>query len=285
MVEISLRKAVRLKAYAKVNLHLDVGPKRSDGFHDIATVFQTVELADEIDLEWKQNGGIIFESDSAIPWNETNTVFLAVKEIEKLIEKKLNMKIVLKKNIPAGGGLGGGSSDAAIFLRYLGKFFKIPRHKIFEAATLIGSDVPFFLQSGTSVAFGRGERLLFPGDLSGYSVSMAFPDSRVLTGWAYKQIDNNVVLPGINKKKAFELYEKLALDSNDLRKISINTFEKPVFSFYKDIKKTFVEFSRETKAILTRMSGSGSTIYNLFRGGTGDYGFVTSEEVKVINDL
>lgn len=274
-----------LKAYAKVNLYLDVGRKREDGFHDIATVFQTVELSDKLEIEWKESGGLSFESNGRIPWNESNTVFLAIKEVEDLIEAKLNMHINLQKNIPSGGGLGGGSSDAATLLRYLGKFFKIPAAEVFKIAASIGSDVPFFLRSGTAIAFGRGERLLFPGDLAGYSVSTTFPESKVMTGWAYGQIDKAETPTRLDIKRAFELYRLLAKNGKNLKEISINTFEKPVFDFYKDIKKAFDEFSENTEAILTRMSGSGSTVYNLFKGEAGDFSFVTSKEVKSTNDL
>jgi ADP-ribose pyrophosphatase YjhB (NUDIX family) len=152
---------VTLKCPAKVNLFLQVGRKREDGYHEILTIFQTIDLYDELILRPGVSTSF-FKSDTDLAWNSSNTLYKAFKAVEKHLGKELALEMELKKKIPTGGGLGGGSSDAAALLRYLGETFHIEREAIFEIACSIGSDVPFFLRGGTAIGTGRGEVLTFP---------------------------------------------------------------------------------------------------------------------------
>ena len=274
-----------MKAFAKINLYLDIGPIRRDGFHDIATIFQTVALADELRISLLNEEKIVFETDSGLIWDESNIMFRAVAEITRFTGKKTGMKIELKKNIPAGGGLGGGSSDAAVLLAYLGSILGIRRDTIFAIARSLGSDVPFFLRSGTAIAFGKGDRLFFPGDLEDFSVSVAFPRSRVSTIWAYNRIDEISRSCNLDWKRVFTFYRILSERANIPGESSVNSFEKPVFDSFEDIWTAFRELTGDSRAVFTRMSGSGSTVYNLFYGPIGELAFVSSKEVKKTNDF
>nr|HPM96217.1 4-(cytidine 5'-diphospho)-2-C-methyl-D-erythritol kinase [Mesotoga sp.] len=110
---------ITLKCPAKINLFLEVGQKREDGYHEILTIFQTIDLYDELILHPGVPTGY-FRSNIDLAWNGSNTLYKAVKAVEKHLGKELALEMELKKKIPTGGGLGGGSSDAAALLRYLG---------------------------------------------------------------------------------------------------------------------------------------------------------------------
>jgi 4-diphosphocytidyl-2-C-methyl-D-erythritol kinase len=269
---------VTLKCPAKINLFLEIGRKREDGYHEILTIFQTIDLYDELILHPGVSTGY-FLSDIDLAWDGSNTLYKALKIVEKHLGKELALGMELKKKIPAGGGLGGGSSDAAALLRYLGETFHIKRETLFEMACSIGSDVPFFLRGGTAVGTGRGEFLNYPGDLEGYSVDLCFPGIEVSTALAYALLGKSAEGQELSNKEVEKLLS--ALRERDLTligRLSKNEFEGPVFVKFPEIERAYDKLKEKRKAITTRMTGSGSTLFSLFEGTEGEYSFVTSTD-------
>jgi len=272
-----------LKCPAKINLYLAVDKRRSDGFHNISTVFQTIDLFDELIL----TPGVsetCFKCNTNLSWNHENTLHKALAEVERQTGRKIEIGIELKKRIPSGGGLGGGSSDAASLLRFFAQAFEIETERMIEMASAVGSDVPFFLRGGTAIASGRGEILSYPGDVTGYSVDLSFPEVEVSTVLAYRLIDEGDLFPGIDEKGAEQYYEALkAYDSFRTKDLSQNSFQNPIFSRFAEIKKHYLKSSLEkSNAVVTMMTGSGSTIFSLFQGRIGKYRFISSEELNRI---
>ncbi len=269
---------ITLKCPAKINLFLEVGQKREDGYHEILTIFQTIDLYDELILHPGVPTGY-FRSNIDLAWNGSNTLYKAVKAVEKHLGKELALGMELKKKIPAGGGLGGGSSDAAALLRYLGETFHIEREALFEVACSIGSDVPFFLRGGTAIGTGRGEVLTFPGDLEDYSVDLCFPGIGVSTPLAYTLLGRSADGHELGNKEVEKLLS--ALRERDLTligRLSKNDFEGPVFAMFPEIGRAYDKFKEKREAIATRMTGSGSTLFSLFEGTEGEYRFITSTD-------
>ena len=149
------------KAYAKINLFLDVLRRREDGFHDILSVMHSVSLADIINVDafYAEQTHITIATDSKeLSVDSSNLIYKAVEKYLGYFEFNANVSIYLEKNIPIGAGLGGGSSDAAATLRALNKIFcKADIDQLLELASELGSDVPFCVLGGTSVCVGRGE--------------------------------------------------------------------------------------------------------------------------------
>lgn len=155
--------SLRALAPAKINLVLEVLGKREDGYHEVDTVLQTLELADEVGIEFDRDAGLSVTGLFAdgTPGDGENLVMRAADQLGNLVgEDPSRLHITLDKRIPAAGGLGGGASDAATTLRLLQRAWpSVTRDLLFEAANAIGSDVPFFFTGGTARATGRGERV------------------------------------------------------------------------------------------------------------------------------
>ncbi|PIU83199.1 MAG: 4-(cytidine 5'-diphospho)-2-C-methyl-D-erythritol kinase, partial [Elusimicrobia bacterium CG06_land_8_20_14_3_00_38_11] len=141
---------IKLKANAKINLFLDILNKRKDGYHNIRTIFQEISLTDEIYVREIKNGIKIFCAHPKVPTNKTNLVYKAADLLKKHSGIKKGILIKIKKNIPVGGGLGGGSSDAAAVLKGLNKLWnlKLTKNQLAGIGKKIGADVPFFIYGG-----------------------------------------------------------------------------------------------------------------------------------------
>jgi len=272
---------------AKINLSLLVGEKRSDGFHEIGSLMQTVDLFDEIKLKRmnKFTGKRIFLSnDKTLKWDENNLIFKAVKSIENLTGEIFPFDIELKKSIPSCGGLGGGSSDAAFILRFSKFFYKLSAKEIFSIALSLGSDIPFFLYSGTCIIFGRGERIIIKEDLVKYCVEIILPASKVSTETAFNYIDKNKISDKIDKENLFTLYKLLKkCNLENVKNYSENTFERFLLSKDNEIKLKYKEATGKN-GLFTRISGSGSTVFTVFKDNCSKNFFVGSEEVYNLNE-
>jgi len=163
---------VRIPALAKINLRLEVIGKRADGYHELRTIFQTVSLQDEVRLKSTRQLGIALEVAGNEPLSnepiEKNLVYRAVASLRQELKLADGVAIELRKKIPAGRGLGGGSGDAAAaligYLRLVRK--QLPRERLFELAASLGADVPFFLEGGRALGIGKATKsthsLTFP---------------------------------------------------------------------------------------------------------------------------
>lgn len=226
-----------MKSYAKINWSLRITGKRADGFHDLETVFQTISLCDE--LTFVSGSGLSLTCDDpSIPVDDSNLVLRAAR-----LAGATDVAIDLRKRIPAGGGLGGGSSNAATTLVALGAARP-------DLALTLGSDVPFFLIGGTAYATGRGEILTPLPPRSGIPLLLVLPEERVLTKDAFARVTRYSAPLGIDAyTHGFEAFT--------------NDFEEPVFALLPRLR-TFKERLYAAGAVWASMTGSGSTIVGAF---------------------
>ncbi len=246
------------KAYAKINLGLEVIRKREDNFHELAMVMTTISLSDELFFLLDEKGHINIDCEkmSHIPF-EANLIYKAAKMLQERFNVTKGALIRVTKNIPEQSGLGGGSADAAATLRGLNELWELGL-SLDELAILgaeIGSDVPFCIYNKTAKVTGRGEILEFIDDVPYLNLILVFPQFKAST----KDVFNNFKIHYRNKGKLEKLIK--AISSKDIGEISDNLFNDLEYSFYfKDINKLKSELVvAGAKAAL--MTGSGSAIY------------------------
>jgi 4-diphosphocytidyl-2-C-methyl-D-erythritol kinase len=259
-----LTRTARVPAYAKLNLGLRVLYKRPDGYHEIRTVFQTISLADRLDISFTPAPAtfITVEGTPEIP---DNLVERAARVVSEALCIQARIELRLKKNIPAGAGLGGGSSDAAAVLLALpvlaGELLTAAR--LHAIATQLGSDVPFFLNGGTALGLGRGEELYPLPDLPSARGLLAVPDIHSSTAEAYRDLSSRLTsIPLQNKLNSFqqEVWRGVAEDSIQADE---NDFEEVVFDRHerlRQIKEQLLRFGARPAA----MTGSGSAVFGIF---------------------
>lgn len=246
------------RAYAKINLGLLVLEKRTDGFHNIETVFHRINPFDEI--SFIPSPDIVIESSSPdAPSDERNICYKAATLIRDHLQIHDGVKITITKNIPVGGGLGGGSSDAATVLLHLPAFWKqaVAPETLNTFALQLGSDVPFFLGKSSAHATGRGEELSYFDLDVPYSIVLCHPGIHVSTVWAYRHIRPN--RRSLNLRQAVEEGMKSPSTLGNLK----NDFESGVFKEHPTIKEV-KEMMLQSGAVFASMSGSGSSVYGLF---------------------
>lgn len=177
--------------HAKINLFLDVGPPRADGYHDIVSVFQEIDLQDMIEIEVADGADVLTCSDKTIPLGSENTLLCALEIFRGAIGDVPPLSINLVKRIPTQAGLGGGSSDAAALLKFLWKEYspQQPLERMIEVAARVGSDIPFFLTGGTCLVKGRGELVTSLPCLPPHPVLILHPQVQVSTAEAYRALD------------------------------------------------------------------------------------------------
>jgi 4-diphosphocytidyl-2-C-methyl-D-erythritol kinase len=247
-------------AYAKINIGLFVVEKRPDGFHDLLTVFHRVDLADTISFSPSEE--IHVESDSpSAPGDTTNLCYKAAVALRDHAGARTGVRITLKKCIPVGAGLGGGSSDAATVLLQLPRFWGIGVEEaaLRSIALNIGSDIPYFLGRGSALARGRGEILEYFDLPIPYTILVCTPAVRIATRWAYSQV----------QPRPAEGLDLLPTILNGLRDPAIlrsalrNDFEAGVFTAHPEIagiKNLMITHG----AVYASMSGSGSSVFGFF---------------------
>ena len=233
-------------APAKINLSLKILDRRSDGFHEIESFITPISLFDEIRIEKREQGeGIEFHCDDpSLPQGQENLVLRAADLFFTTTKIKPSVSINLKKMIPQGAGLGGGSSDAAATLLGLNKLFvtKLRREALVRLASTIGSDVPFFVFALPAICRGRGE-LVSPAKLKDQlSILLLKPDFGVPTEWAYSRWEDSREIPG------------LPYVAQEFRgQHFCNDLERPVFEkfvFLAEIKKWLLKQSEVGAALI-----------------------------------
>jgi len=245
-----------LRAFAKINLDLRVLGRRADGYHDIKTIFQAVEWCDEILLEPASR----FEfSAPGTPEDETNLVVRAVRAYERLAGITANVRIRVKKNIPIGRGLGGGSSDAAVTFIGLQRMFKrpLPFEQVPQVLRELGSDVPFFALGGRAAGYGRGDDVYKLDDATDYWVLLVDSGVVIPTAEAYSWL----TVP--DKTNSIEGFCAEA-GSDCSSDVWTNDFEGPVFARYPELAK-IKENLINLGAYRAALSGSGSTVFGQFQ--------------------
>jgi 4-diphosphocytidyl-2-C-methyl-D-erythritol kinase len=252
----------------KINLGLNILQKRNDGFHDLATVFYPIELKDVLEIiparnsEQQQSSiqfttsGIVVDGNSA-----DNICFKAYELLKADFPALPTIEMHLHKAIPMGAGLGGGSADGAFTLKLLNEQFhlNISQQQLIDYALQLGSDCPFFIINQPCFATSRGEKMIpIHVDLSAYTFVIVNPGIHVNTGWAFKQIT-----PTLPKKSIQTIIQQpIETWKHEL----VNDFELPVATAYPAINNIKQDLYAKG-AVYASMSGSGSTVFGIFKKG------------------
>lgn len=274
-----MNKEVLIKSFAKINIGLRILRKRNDGYHDLETIFYPVKLHDDIIISAVRSAGnvnsvVLKSNKSFLPLNRDNLCYKAVEKFfsEFKIRDNYKIRIEIKKNIPVGGGLGGGSSNASAVIRFLTKYFGIDIEKnssrLLRTALSIGSDVPFFLLMKPCYATGRGENLKILGEFNpDFDILIVNPNLHISTKWAFEKLN---LSPGSEKKPTLD---NIRIFDPERSELFENDFEKVIFEKYSltgEIKKRLLD----SGAVFASLSGSGATVYGFFR---------KNEKLKTLN--
>lgn len=261
---------LRARAPAKVNLFLEVLGSRPDGYHEIRSVMQAVDLFDELAAWPREDGRIVLECpDPGVPRGEENLVVKAALKLRRRAGCELGAGLRLEKNIPVGGGLGGGSSDAARALLLLRELWGLEcgEDELQRVAASVGSDVPFFLRGGTALCEGRGERVMSLPVADGPHYALILPGVQVSTREVYEACEGALTSrpEGVSIKLVRE-----ALASGNTERLGANLYnalQTPAFKLYPELSR----IAAIAEPVLTggeasgfSLSGSGSSFFAVF---------------------
>ena len=285
------------KSPCKVNLILNILGKRADGFHELETVMQPVNLCDAMTFERAGASLQLTCSHPELPCDSKNLVHRAATSFLAAANISDGVKIHLQKNLPLAGGIGGGSANAAVTFTALNELFDspLPLEKLHTLSAALGSDVPFFLCDRPALATGRGEKVQplenFPA-LKGKAFFLVHPGFGISTPWSYQNLarfpkDQNGTAGRAEKLVA-------ALKSNHWLAIAdgfYNSLEAPAFDKF-PVLQLYKEFLRANGALVSLMSGSGSTTFAIvenlaaaenlaekFKAQFGDNGWTATVEI------
>jgi 4-diphosphocytidyl-2-C-methyl-D-erythritol kinase len=267
---------VRIPSFAKINLRLDILGKRADGYHELRTIFQTVSLHDELQLRASRSNEISLtvhgNDELAREPVEKNLAYRAVEAVRRELKIRRGVEIDLRKTIPSGGGLGGGSSNAAAalfgYLQLIGR--KLPMAVLLELAASLGADVPIFLFGGRALGAGRGDEIYPLPDIKKLALLIVAPrDIRVPTPDAFRWLNAPLRDAATLTKLAADpkLWEFCALSWSAQGNGLSNDFEKPVFKRYNrldQIKRVLLQKG----AAEASLAGSGSAVFGVFPSPT-----------------
>lgn len=244
-------------APAKINLSLKISGRRGDGFHEIETLIAPISVCDGIRIERRSNKKIEFRCDDpSVPQGDDNLAVRAARAFLAGAKIDPAISIELKKKIPHGAGLGGGSSDAASTLLALNELFetKLPREALAKIAETIGSDVPFFIFQSAALCRGRGELVTSLKLRQSLSLLLLRPGFAVSTAWAYHRWRDSRKIPSVS----YTAQEFVG-------QIFVNDLERPVFEKFVFLAQLKMWLLNQPEVGAALMSGSGSTIFAALR--------------------
>ena len=261
---------MQLQAYAKINLYLDVVAKRSDGYHDIVSIMQTVDLFDLVSVECyeQEPGEIVLACDGGLPCDARNLAYRAANAYFAG-QVPCKIEITIQKNIPAEAGLAGGSADCAAVLRALNRFFgKYDEQALIALGAGLGADVPFCLRGGTQITRGIGEMMQSCVPMPDCYLLIVRGGAGVSTPQAYRDLDT---LLGDFARRKEQSEQKLlrlqdAMAKNDLCAMTdemYNVFESVVLPVH-DVARELKQDMLDGGAIGAMMSGSGPSVVGVF---------------------
>ena len=258
--------SIQLKSRAKINVSIDILGKREDGYHLVEMIMQTIDLFDKIKIFSLKEDTIIIESNSLdIPLDSTNIVYKAADLIKKQYNIKEGVKIIIEKNIPIAAGMAGGSSNAAAVLVGLNQLWqlKLSENKLKELGLKLGADVPFCIGGQTALAENIGEKLTKIDGLSeNIFILVCKPELFVSTKEIYEEIDSKIIEKRPNNKLLIQL-----LKENKIQQIADNMYNvleevtRERYPVIEEIEKIMME----NDALGSMMSGSGPTVFGLYR--------------------
>lgn len=252
---------MKKKAYAKINLVLDVVNKRSDGYHNVNMIMQSIGLYDIIYVE-KSLNSIEISGTGNVPYDKTNLAYRAAKLFFDVTGYRTGAKIHIIKNIPVCAGMAGGSSDAAAVMAALNELYGKPLNtrRLMKISSKLGADVPYCIKGGTASAEGIGDIIKPLKSIKKTNVVVIKPPINISTPWAYSSLELDTLYhpDADSAKKAIEDGDMKALYS-----LMGNSFEKSIFEAYPEIKE-IKDTLKDMGADASLMSGSGSAVFGLF---------------------
>ena len=256
-------RSCNLKAYAKINLGLDVTGKREDGYHEVRMIMQTVNLYDTLFIKEIDRNAIVIKTNKAfLPVNESNIIYKAATLMKETYGIEKGFFVDLKKHIPVAAGMAGGSADAAATMVGINNMYRlgIPLDRLMELGVKIGADVPYCIMRGTALAEGIGEKLTRLASLPDCQILIAKPPISVSTKFVYEKLDlSEAVHPDIDGM--IECLKEGSLTGissrlmNVLERVTVT--DHPLINEYKE------EMIR-LGALGSLMSGSGPTVFGIF---------------------
>lgn len=255
---------MKLRAFAKINLGLDVIRRREDGYHDVRMIMQTIQMYDQLEMEKKSSKGIALMTNlSYIPVNENNLVYKAAKLLMEQYQIQEGVSIHLNKFIPVAAGMAGGSSDAAAALVGMNKLFHLGMSKkeLMKVGVKIGADVPYCIMRGTALSEGIGEKLTALPSLPACYILIGKPGVSVSTKFVYtnlkldektKHPDIDGMLYALQRQDLYGITDRM---ENVLESVTVPAY--PVIQEIKDHMKAH-------GALNALMSGSGPTVFGIF---------------------
>ncbi len=250
---------LRKNSSAKINLFLDVLSKRSDGYHQIRTIFSEIELSDTITFALTKKGTVKILSDIDFVSEKENLIYKVAIFIKEKYNVKFGVEIELQKNIPIAAGMGGGSSNAACTITALSELWDInlSKEEMHNIAEKFGSDINFFLEGGCALGENRGEKISYLKQIGLDNIFLVNPGFRITSKEAYEAVS-------INTCKNDD-WKKLLLHEN--LQFCYNKLQNGVCKIYPEIQK-IISYLKENGAEQAMLSGSGATIIGFCPDGT-----------------
>lgn len=264
---------MKVKAFAKINLCLDVLRRKEDGYHEVEMVMTNVDIADVLEIKELEEKKILLKSDNKdLAMDETNLIYKAIVLLQKEAGKDFGIELSLEKNIPMEAGMAGGSADAAATLKAVNELFKlnISKERLMELGASLGADIPFCIMGGTALASGIGEKLKSLKPLPKMKILIAKPNTGLSTKRVYESLDiENLNKSGFKHRDVKETVSIIESDKDEKTKIKEiadslnNILELPsikLLPFIEDIKKIMMD----NNCLGCLMSGSGTAVFGIF---------------------
>ncbi len=252
------------KAYAKINLGLDVLGKRDDGYHLVKMIMQNVEIYDTLTFRRTTEGKITLKAnDDTIPVDDSNLICKVAKQLQEKYGVTYGAEIELVKRIPVAAGMAGGSTDGAAAYRALNDLWELglSDKELCELAVKLGADIPYCIIGGTALSEGIGEVLTPIDGKAKYHLVVAKPDIMVSTGWVYTELDSTEITrhPDIDAVKA-------AIEDGDVKRMcdEIHNVLEPVTTVKYEVIKDIEKVLEDNGAVKAFMTGSGPTVFAVF---------------------
>ncbi len=256
-------KSISINSTAKINLTFDILGKLDDGYHKIETLLHEISISDEVILEEIKEDKIIVECSIMELSGEKNIAYKTAKLLKDKLGIKKGVRIKIKKNIPVGAGLGGGSSNAANILKGLNELWNLnlTNLMLMSFAQELGTDVPFFIVGGTAFGYNHGEMLERVNLNEKFKLILIKPEISVETKSAYSLADAHAIK--LEKSNSTQKALKAIAEKKPIINLLHNDFEEVIFSKYPDIKE-IKNTLLDNGASASLMTGSGSCVYGIF---------------------
>ncbi len=252
------------KAYAKINLGLDVLGKRDDGYHLVRMIMQNVDIYDTLTFKDTDDGRITLKAnDENIPVDDSNLICKVAKQLQETYSVTKGAQIELVKRIPVAAGMAGGSTDGAAAYKALNELWdlKLSDEELCKLAVKLGADIPYCIVGGTALSEGIGELLTPINSKADYYLVVAKPDIMVSTGWVYTELDSTEIArhPDIDAVKR-------ALEEGDVNGMchNIHNVLEPVTTAKYEVIKQIEQILEDNGAVKAFMTGSGPTVFAVF---------------------